>query len=100
VPESQQQINHMLNYFLRRGVWVIFLFSAALMVITLVHFLLGVVTERAICEPLQYPENSRLLTLVDKVIRLDKFFDSEKEINISSIIRFVKKVTLEQAMKS
>jgi prominin 1 len=70
-------------------VWVIFLFSAALMVITLVHFLLGIVTERAVCEPLQNPENSRILTLVDRVVRLDKFFESEEEINISSIIRFV-----------
>jgi prominin 1 len=80
----------MLNYFLHRGVWVIFLFSAALMIITLVHFLLGIVAERAICEPLQNPEKNQLLTLVDKVIRLDKFFDSEEEINVSSIIRFVK----------
>jgi prominin 1 len=75
-------------------VWAIFLFSAALMVITLVHFLLGIVAERAICEPLQDPENNRLLTLVDRVIRLEKFFDSEVEINISSIVRFVKKFTL------
>jgi prominin 1 len=81
-------------------VWVIFLFSAALMVITLVHFLLGIVAERAICEPLQEPENNRFLTLVDKVIRLDKFFDFEEEVNVSSIIRFVKKFTLEQATRS
>ena len=77
-----------------------FLFSAALMLITLVHFLLGIVAERAICEPLQDPENNRLLALADKVVRLDKFFDSEVEINISSIVRFVKMFTLEQAMKA
>lgn len=73
--------------FLILGVWVIFLFSAALMLITLVHFLLGIITERAVCEPLQSPENNQLLMLVDKVIRLDKFFDSEAEITVSSIIR-------------
>jgi len=70
------------------------------MIITLVHFLLGIVTERAVCEPLQNPENNRLLALVDKVIRLDKFFGSEEEISVSSIIRFVKKFTLEQATKA
>ena len=70
------------------------------MVITLVHFLLGIVTERAICEPLQEPEDSQLLALIDKVIRLDKFFDSEEKINVSSIIRCVKKFTLEQAAKA
>jgi hypothetical protein len=68
---------------------VIFLFSAVLMLITLVHFLLGVVAERAVCEPLQSPNNNQLLTLVDKMVRLDKFFDSEVEINVSSIIRYV-----------
>ena len=70
------------------------------MIITLVHFLLGIVTERAICEPLQNPENNQLLALVDKVIRLDKIFDSEEEISVSSIIRFVKNFTLEQATKA
>jgi hypothetical protein len=70
------------------------------MVITLVHFLLGIVAERAVCEPLQDPENSRLLTLVDRAVRLDKFFDSEVEINVSSIIRFVKTFTTEQATKA
>jgi prominin 1 len=79
----------MLSFVVHRGVWVIFSFSAVLMVITLVHFVLGIVTERAICEPLQNPENNQLLMLVDKIVRLDKFFDSEVEINVSSIIRFV-----------
>ena len=89
MSETQPGINLILNYVLHRGVWVIFLFSAALMLITLVHFLLGIITERAVCEPLQSPENNQLLMLVDKVIRLDKFFDSEAEITVSSIIRFV-----------
>jgi prominin 1 len=74
---------------LDRGVWVIFLFSAALMVITLLHFLLGIIAERTVCEPLQSPENNQLLMLIDKMVRLDKFFESEVEINVSSIIRFV-----------
>ncbi|XP_023723915.1 prominin-like protein isoform X3 [Cryptotermes secundus] len=73
--------------FLILGVWVIFLFSAVLMVVTLVHFLLGVIAERAVCEPLQSPNNNQLLALVDKMVRLDKFFNSEVEINVSSIIR-------------
>lgn len=77
------------NCVLNRGVWVIFLFSAFLMVITLVHFLLGVVAERAVCEPLQSPNDNQLLALVDKMVRLDKFFNSEVEINVSSIIRCV-----------
>jgi hypothetical protein len=78
-----------LNCVLHRGVWVIFLFSAVLMVVTLVHFLLGVIAERAVCEPLQSPNNNQLLALVDKMVRLDKFFDSDVEINVSSIIRCV-----------
>jgi prominin 1 len=81
-----------LNFVLNRGVWVIFLFSAVLMVITLVHFLLGVVAERAVCEPLQSPNDNQLLALVDKMVRLDKFFNSEVEINVSSIIRCVQEI--------
>jgi hypothetical protein len=78
-----------LNCVLHRGVWVIFLFSAVVMVVTLVHFLLGVIAERVVCEPLQSPSNNQLLALVDKMVRLDKFFKSEVEINVSSIIRCV-----------
>jgi prominin 1 len=71
-------------------VWVIFLFSAVLMAVTLAHFLLGVIAERAICEPLHNPNNNnQLLTLIDKMIRLDKFFEYEVDINVSSIIRYV-----------
>ncbi|XP_021919956.1 prominin-like protein isoform X4 [Zootermopsis nevadensis] len=73
--------------FLILGVWVIFLFSAVLMVVTLAHFLLGIIVERAMCEPLQNPSNNQLLTLIDKIVRLDKFFGYEAEINVSSIIR-------------
>jgi prominin 1 len=70
-------------------VWVIFLFSAVLMVVTLVHFLLGVIAERAVCEPLESPSNNQFLELVDKMVRLDKYFGSKMEINVSSIIRCV-----------
>jgi prominin 1 len=70
-------------------VWVIFLFSAVLMVVTLAHFLLGVIAERAVCEPLQNPNNNQLLMLIDKMVSLDKFFEYEVEINVSSIIRYV-----------
>lgn len=82
-------INIILNCVPHRGVWVIFLFSAVLMVVTLAHFLLGIIVERAMCEPLQNPNNNQLLTLIDKIVRLDKFFGYEAEINVSSIIRYV-----------
>ena len=59
------------------------------MIITLVQFLLGIVAEKAICEPLRNPENNRLMMLIDRVSRLDKFLGFQEEINVSSIIRFV-----------
>ena len=71
---------------------MIFLFSAVLMLVTLAHFLIGIVAERAVCEPLQSPNDNQLLQLLDDVVRLDKFFVAEGskqhvDITVSSIIQ-------------
>ncbi|PSN40478.1 hypothetical protein C0J52_11617 [Blattella germanica] len=71
--------------FLILGVWVMFLCSAVLMLVTLAHFLVGIVAERAVCEPLQTPGDNQFLRLVDESIRLDDVLEA-KDVNVSSII--------------
>ncbi|KAJ9580215.1 hypothetical protein L9F63_004158, partial [Diploptera punctata] len=78
--------------FLILCVWMMFLFSAVLMLATLAHFVVGIVAERAVCEPLQNPHDNQLLQLLDDVVRLDKLFVAEGskqqvDITVSSIIK-------------
>jgi hypothetical protein len=76
-----------------RGVSLMFLFSAALMVIMLVHFVLGVVTERSVCEQLQNPRDTELLRVLDNFVKSKHFFKHEMEVNISAIIRYVSSIS-------
>ncbi|XP_075231383.1 prominin-like protein [Lycorma delicatula] len=78
-------------HFLMLGVWVMFLTSAGLMAVTLVYFVTGVMAEFAVCKPLEDPGDSRIFTLIDEVVKLDKIYNitdgHSPPLNISSVIR-------------
>lgn len=76
--------------FLMLGVWVIFLTSAGLMVITLVYFVTGVLAERAICQPLRHPGDTRIFAMIDELVHLEEKYAQQpglKTLKVSDIIR-------------
>lgn len=75
--------------FLMMAVWLIFLLTSVLMVITVVHMVTGVLVQRAICEPLKNPQDNRMFALVDEVVQVKKFLypnNTKTDINMSYIV--------------
>ncbi|XP_049853354.1 prominin-like protein isoform X7 [Schistocerca gregaria] len=73
--------------FLKLAVWVMFLFSTVLMLVTLAHFVVGVVLQRAGCDTLQNPEDSQVFALIDKHVDVASIFPSNSSnITLSSIV--------------
>ncbi|XP_067005826.2 prominin-1-A isoform X3 [Anabrus simplex] len=74
--------------FLMFGVYVMFIFSAVLMLITLVHFLLGVAAEKAVCQTLRQPEDSQVLAMLTKkkLLNIGYTADTNVNLNISTVI--------------
>ncbi|XP_014605355.1 PREDICTED: prominin-like protein isoform X9 [Polistes canadensis] len=75
--------------FLMMAVWIIFLLTSVLMVITVVHMITGVLAQRGICEPLKNPKDNRMFKLVDEIVQIRKIFDPKNpnfDINMSYII--------------
>nr|CAD7399869.1 unnamed protein product [Timema cristinae] len=74
--------------FLITAVVFMFLFSIFLMVATLVHFLLGVVGEKLICETLKKPNNNQVLSWIDQQVNTNNLYPNGTNANIklSSII--------------
>lgn len=68
--------------FLMFSVAIMFLFSFFLMLITLVYFLTGSVSQRLVCDTLRNPYDNRLFSMVDKFVHIDTIVNS----NISTII--------------
>lgn len=67
-----------------------FLFSIGLAVVAVAHLLLGVIAEKALCEPLQNPSaDSQLMGLADQVVNLDLIYPQGKSagITVSHLIR-------------
>ncbi|EEB12500.1 prominin, putative [Pediculus humanus corporis] len=64
--------------FLMLAVWLIFLFSSVLMVITLAHFLLGMATEIAVCQPLKSPTDNKVFGLVDEFVNLESLNEGQR----------------------
>ncbi|XP_044733523.1 prominin-like protein [Chrysoperla carnea] len=61
--------------FLMLGVAIIFLFSSALMAVCIATMLIGIVTEKGVCEPMKQPtapSSTELWSLIDQFIGLDK----------------------------
>lgn len=52
--------------------WLILLTSSAIILVILVHFIVGVVAERTICEPLRDPSDNQIFGLVDEIIPLER----------------------------
>nr|CAD7198463.1 unnamed protein product [Timema douglasi] len=73
--------------FLITAVVFMFLFSIFLMVATLVHFLLGVVGEKLICETLKNPNNNQVLSWIDQQVNTNNLYPNGTNPNIKLSIR-------------
>lgn len=73
-----------------RAVWIIFLLTSILMIITVAHMITGVLAERAICEPLKNPNDNRMFELVDEFLQIKKILypkNPKADINMSHILK-------------
>lgn len=69
-----------------------FLFSIGLAAVAVAHMLLGVLAEKAMCEPLYKPtSDSQLMNLADDLVNLDYIYPkgSTSGITLSQLIRLV-----------
>ncbi|KAK9295901.1 hypothetical protein QLX08_009931 [Tetragonisca angustula] len=75
--------------FLMMAVWIIFLLTSVLMVITVVHMVIGVLVQRAVCEPLKNPYDNRMFALVDEIVQINKtlYPQNPNDVNMSYIVR-------------
>nr|XP_012230184.1 PREDICTED: prominin-like protein isoform X3 [Linepithema humile] len=75
--------------FLMMAVWIIFLLTSVLMVVTVVHMITGVMAQRGICEPLKNPKDNRMFELVDELVQIKRILypkNSNANINMSYIV--------------
>ncbi|XP_054007718.1 prominin-like protein isoform X2 [Hylaeus anthracinus] len=72
--------------FLMMAVWIIFLLTSVLMVITVVHMVTGVLMQRAVCEPLKNPNDNRMFALVDEIVQVKKVLYPISDVNMSYIV--------------
>ncbi|XP_033365432.1 prominin-like protein isoform X3 [Bombus vosnesenskii] len=75
--------------FLMMAVWIIFLLTSVLMVITVAHMVIGVLVQRAVCEPLKNPQDNRMFALVDEIVQIKKKLypqNPNADVNMSYII--------------
>ncbi|XP_014215519.1 prominin-like protein isoform X2 [Copidosoma floridanum] len=75
--------------FLMIAVWLIFLVTSVLMIITVAHMITGVLSERAICEPLKNPNDNRMFELVNDLVEVKRLLypkNDHADINISHIL--------------
>ncbi|XP_076680317.1 prominin-like protein isoform X5 [Andrena cerasifolii] len=75
--------------FLMMAVWIIFLLTSVLMVITVVHMVTGVLIQRAICEPLKNPKDNRMFALIDEIVQVKKMLypnNPHADVNMSYIV--------------
>ncbi|XP_044575235.1 prominin-like protein [Cotesia glomerata] len=75
--------------FLMIAVWIIFLLTSILIVITTVLMIIGVMSHRAICEPLQNPKDNHIFELVDELVQVKQLLypnNLEADINLSWIV--------------
>lgn len=69
--------------------WIIFLLTSVLMVITVVHMITGVMAQRGICEPLKNPKDNRMFELVDELVQIKRILypkNPNANINMSYIV--------------
>ncbi|XP_033213236.1 prominin-like protein isoform X2 [Belonocnema kinseyi] len=70
--------------FLMMAVWIIFLLTSILMIVTVAHMITGVAVQRGVCEPLQNPNDNRMFKLLDKFVNLkSKLYPNNPRANIN-----------------
>ncbi|XP_043250359.1 prominin-like protein isoform X4 [Colletes gigas] len=75
--------------FLMMAVWIIFLLTSVLMLITVAHMVTGVLLQRAICEPLKNPKDNRMFALIDDYVQIKKVLypkNPNADVNMSYIV--------------
>ncbi|XP_076234166.1 prominin-like protein isoform X2 [Calliopsis andreniformis] len=75
--------------FLMMAVWIIFLLTSVLMVITVAHMVTGVLVQRAVCEPLKKPQDNRMFALVDEIVQIKRILypdNPNADVNMSYIL--------------
>ncbi|XP_043469570.1 prominin-like protein isoform X2 [Leptopilina heterotoma] len=75
--------------FLMMAVWIIFLLTSILMIVTVAHMITGVAAQRGICEPLKNPKDNRMFKLLDDFVRIKRFLypnHPNANINMSYIL--------------
>ncbi|XP_023289033.1 prominin-like protein [Orussus abietinus] len=78
--------------FLMMAVWIIFLLTSVLIIVTVAHMVSGVLTQRAICEPLKNPKDNRMFELVDELVQIKRLLYPripDANISLSYIDAFV-----------
>ncbi|XP_014235314.1 prominin-like protein isoform X2 [Trichogramma pretiosum] len=56
--------------FLMMAVWIIFLLTSVLLVVTIAHMVTGILAERVVCEPLKHPEDNHVFELLDRFVNV------------------------------
>uniref|UniRef100_A0ABD2WAD6 Prominin-like protein n=1 Tax=Trichogramma kaykai TaxID=54128 RepID=A0ABD2WAD6_9HYME len=56
--------------FLMMAVWIIFLLTSVLLVMTIAHMVTGILAERVVCEPLKHPEDNHVFELLDRFVNV------------------------------
>lgn len=58
-----------------------FLFAIALAAITIVYFVVGVSSQRLVCDPLRYPNDSQLVDVADRMVNLKELLNVDVSIS-------------------
>ncbi|XP_015513238.1 prominin-like protein isoform X2 [Neodiprion pinetum] len=70
--------------FLMMAVWIIFLLTSILMIVTVAHMVTGVIIQRGVCEPLKNPKDNRMFNLVDDFVQIkSKLYPNKPDVNIN-----------------
>ncbi|XP_051163555.1 prominin-like protein isoform X2 [Leptopilina boulardi] len=75
--------------FLMMAVWIIFLLTSILMIVTVAHMITGVAAQRGICEPLKNPKDNRMFKLLDDFVQIKRLLypkNHNANINMSYIL--------------
>jgi prominin 1 len=54
---------------------VIFLLTSVIIIVTLAHFLVGLVVRRGVCDPLKNPGDDQFFGYIDKFINLNEYLN-------------------------
>ena len=72
--------------FLILAVWSILMLGAGLTLLTVLHFVVGVLAERAVCEPLREPQDNHLFAVIDRSFPIQGRYMNLPHANYSALI--------------